>query len=150
MRTGKLTISRGSKLAEKPTDLPALSLVPRPEYETNEAASQSDNKWLRDRLEMVERLARLHSLGLLTAPEFDAEKALVLGRSASETGTFEPSTCSPAAKQREAVTGTSLLGTLFSWKFLPIGLVAGLALSFGAQPEETMRFFDQALRLAGA
>ena len=36
------------------------------------------------------------------------------------------------------------------WKFLPVGLAAGLALSAAAQPNETIRFFDEALRLFGA
>jgi hypothetical protein len=44
----------------------------------------------------------------------------------------------------------SLLGRLFDWRLLPLGLVAGLGFSFATQKQETIRFFDEALRLLGA
>jgi hypothetical protein len=33
---------------------------------------------------------------------------------------------------------------------VPVGIAAGLALSFVSQKQETLRFFDEALRLFGA
>jgi len=38
---------------------------------------------------------------------------------------------------------------LLSWRLVPIGLIAGLGLSYTSQPQETQRFFDDALRLIG-
>jgi hypothetical protein len=137
MRTGKLNISRGSEIGSARASEPRLALVePAPA-----AASRTDDEEghhaVLERLDALERFARLRSLDLLTADEFDAEKANLLIHSGAKTPSGAP-------------VNPSLAGRMFSWAFLPIGLVAGLALSFGAQPEQTVRFFDQALRLFGA
>ena len=139
MRTGKLNISRGSQIAQGRTEEPKLTLVPP--TETVQSAGEPDgHQAILDRLDALERLARLRSLDLLSADEFAAGKKLLLANSAEE-GSAVPS---------DDAVGPSLVARMFSWKFLPIGLVAGLALSFGAQPQETIRFFDQALRMFGA
>jgi hypothetical protein len=141
---GKLSISRGSQLA-KPEET-RLSLVPaHPVPQTIRAVEHSpvqDLKPLAERLELLERLARLRAQELLSAEEYAAEKAALIG--ATQDGT------KPDSAARAASAGPSLLGRLFSWKLLPLGLVAGIALSFGAQPQETMRFVDQALGRLGA
>ena len=139
MRTGKLNISRGSQFAEGRAEEPKLTLVPP--TESSETDGEADgHQAILERLDALERLARLRSLEMLSADEFAAGKRLLLAHSA-EQGSAVPG---------ENAVGPSLVARMFSWKFLPIGLVAGLALSFGAQPQETVRFFDQALRMFGA
>jgi hypothetical protein len=97
-----------------------------------------------DRLTALERLAKLHDQGALTDAEFAAEKAMLLARHTDELVLNEP-LLAPAPPR-----GPTLLGRLFSWRFIPVGVVAGLALSFASQPNETMRFFEETLRLFGA
>lgn len=139
MRSGKLNISRGSQFAEGRGDEPKLSLVPQMD-EPKAGGGFDGHQAILERLDALERLARLRSLDLLSADEFAAGKSLLLAQSG------EPAVGVPG----ESLVGPSLAGRLFSWKFLPIGLVAGLALSFGAQPQETVRFVDQVLRVFGA
>ena len=148
MRTGKLSISRGSHFPEGRPHEPKLSLVgasPLPAATLTAGSAAIELQPIQNRLDALERLARLRAQEILSREEFAAEKALILGR---------PVEGSNSRRRRVQETGDvarpSLIGRLLSWKFLPIGLVAGIALSFGAQPQETMRFFDQALRLVGA
>ncbi len=142
MREGKLSISRGTELATGPAE-PRLTLVTTPSSE-RPAEGQISPSRIDERLTALERLAALRSHNLLTDEEYAAEKALVRGVSPGE----------PLAGGRQgpalSIANPSLVGRIFSWKFIPIGLVAGLALSFGAQPRETIRFFDQALLFFGA
>jgi hypothetical protein len=39
---------------------------------------------------------------------------------------------------------------LLDWRLVSFALAAGLGLSYAMQPRETLRFFDEALRLLGA
>ena len=164
MRTGKLSISRGSQLPEAAAREPRLTLVPKAEVAPAAPAApaapvehpvqplpSSDYRLMHDRLTALERLARLHSQDLLSAEEFAAEKAMILSLPADELVLRQalPEPSAPPALP-EAERGPSLLGRMLSWRLVPIGLVAGLGLSFGAQPQETMRFFDHALSLIGA
>jgi len=139
MRTGKLNISRGSQIAEGRAEEPNLTLVPPTARSPSDGEADGHQAFLK-RLDALERLARLRSLDLLSADEFAAGKKLLLSHSAEQE----------SAVPSEKPLGPSLVARMFSWKFLPIGLVAGLALSFGAQPQETVRFVDQALRMFGA
>jgi hypothetical protein len=142
MRTGKLAISRGHQLAEPVEIRPAhLAIVPpaaEPAVEPGEAEAPAALP-VNERLDALERLVRLAEQGAFTAEEFAAEKALILGRT-PETSEL------PAARAR----GPSLLGRLLNWKLIPFGLAAGVGLSWLAQPAETARFFEEALRLFGA
>ena len=157
---GKLSISRGHQLGGAVAPSPRLALVPRPVPQAPAALAPQpvasvapippasfEYQVVHDRLTALERLARLHKQGALSAEEFAAEKALILGLPADELLLSEPI---PPGEVRLAPRGPSLLGRLFSWKFLPVGLAAGVALSFASQPRETIRFFDEALRLFGA
>ncbi|HWT13967.1 MAG TPA: hypothetical protein VN231_14530, partial [Allosphingosinicella sp.] len=107
-----------------------------------------------DRLTALERLARLRDQGTLSAGEFAAEKAFILNLPTDELVLREPVPAAAAIAEPAAPTrprpGPSLLGRLFGWKLVPVSLVAGLALSFATQPQDTLRFFDEALRLFGA
>ena len=153
MPTGKLAISRGN--------VPGVSTVParRPSAVDGAAAHRRpaprsggeepapiapEYKPLHDRLSALERLAKLRDLEILTESEFLAEKTYILGHHPDELVLNEPLIVPDAAR------GPSLLGRMLSWKFLPPGLAAGIALSFASQPTETMRFFDDAFRLLGA
>lgn len=144
MRTGKLAISRGHQQAEPPH----LSLVqPAPEavFDPEPAAPASPNYHLvHDRLTSIERLVRLFQQGALSAEEFQAEKLLILGLPADEylLRDSAPVHFVPAAR-RMPQRGPSLVGRMLSWKFLLFSLVAGLGFSYAAQPESTIRFFEQ-------
>ena len=141
MPTGKLAISRGHQLA-----LPLRPLTPEPP-----ASASPEYQLVHDRLSALERLTRLFEQGALSAEEFAAEKAIILKLPADELVLQAPAPVpfSPAPAL-PSPPGPSLLGRLLHWKFLPVGLAAGLALSAAAQPNETIRFFDEALRLFGA
>ena len=124
-------ISRGYQRSEAVAPAPvARAAAPPP-------APESD--WVGDRLSALERLAQLFERGALTAEEFAAAKALILN----------PQDL-PAPERVRPEPGPSLLGRLFDWRVIPVGLVAGLALSFASQPRETTRFFEEALRVIGA
>jgi hypothetical protein len=165
MRTGRLSISRGHQMEGAPVGVsappPHLTLVqlpaeqaPAPVFAPETAPPvTADYQLLHDRLTALERLARLFELGTLSAEEFAAEKALVLAQPAGELLLREPAPVHfvPAAPRKAApARGPSLLGRMLGWKLLLVGLVAGIGLSFAAQPAETQRFFEQALRLIGA
>src|SRR5690349_10142312 len=141
MRTGKIQISRGSQFAKIEKNEPRLTLVPSAPNHPSEAAEVENPqaellRSIGDRVNLLERLARLRAEGLLSPEEFAAEKAFLIGAPVD-------SEHYPAVAELPGRPGSSLVGRLFSWKFLPLGLVAGLALSFGAQPQETLRVFDQ-------
>jgi hypothetical protein len=152
MRTGRLQISRGCELAPAGPGGPKLSLVAAEKGiaappVSAQAQDEVGHQTMLARLEVLERLARLRSLELLSAEEYAAEKAFIL--SAHSQGRELPA---DAEKPLEAMEtrGPSLASRLFSWKLLPISLIAGLAFSFGVQPQETIRFLDQALSQIGA
>lgn len=150
MRTGRLSISRGHQLPETPDGPapPQLKLVPPPAAPAPPASP--DYQVVHDRLSALERLTRLFELGALSAGEFAAEKALILALPADELvlRDIAPVHFVPAAPRKPA-RGPSLIGRMLNWKFLLFSVVAGLGLSFAAQPNETQRFLDQILRAAG-
>lgn len=176
MRTGKLNISRGHQLGEATISTPRLSLVPCEEpagpapvsvaereappvpapaapvpQTMAPAPSSPDYLVVHDRLTAIERLTRLRDQGALTVEEYAAEKAIVLGLPADELVLHAPAPADwPAAPPPRPARGPSLLARLFDWKLVPLALAAGLGLSYASQPQETLRFFDEALRLVGA
>ena len=141
MRTGRLTISRGHQTDGPRPPAPRLAIVAQAEPP---APVSPAYRPLHDRLTALERLARLHEQGALTDGEFAAEKALILERHPDELVLNEPLLAADPAH------GPSLLGRLFGWRLVPLGIAAGLTLSFAAQPQSTIRFFDETLRLLGA
>lgn len=149
MRTGKLAISRGHQIG----DPPHLSLVPAEAAPPPEPAppATADYQLVHDRLTALERLTRLHDQGALSAAEFAAEKLLILGLPADEYVLREPAPVHfVPAEPRRPQRGPSLLGRMLSGKFVIFSLAAGLAFSLVAQPDATLRFFDQTLRYFGA
>lgn len=160
MRTGRLSISRGHQLQGEPVAIPPqLTLVPQPAEPRPAPVSvleqappaSPDYHLVHDRLTSLERLTRLFEIGALSAEEFAAEKALILGLPADELILRIPAPVGfvPAAPRRPA-RGPSLLGRMLGWKFILFSLVAGLGFSFAAQPRETTHLFEQVLRLFGA
>lgn len=151
MQTRQHQIRRGSERLEIQAEQPKLSLVATKIREDESSRSQYpggavDGSSFHDRLDALERLGRLRAQEILSAEEFAAEKALILGAVDTICDRTEP----VAGRSSKDKPQASLLGRMLSWKFLPIGLVGGLALSFGIQPQETVRFFEQALRALGA
>ncbi len=146
MRTGRLSIGRGHQVGGPAAPGPRLSIVAptRPEAPVPPPSVSPEYQPVHDRLSALERLARLHDQGALTDAEFAAEKAMLLARHTDELVLNEP-LLAPAPPR-----GPTLLGRLFGWRFIPVGIVAGLALSFASQPRETTRFFEESLRLFGA
>ena len=153
MPTGKLAISRGRGVDAVPAptrrlpcaDGTAMARRAAPRSGAEDPASVApEYKPIHDRLSALERLAKLRELEILTEEEFLAEKAYILRHQADELVLNEPLLAPEAAR------GPSLLGRMLSWKFVPVGLAAGFALSYASQPSETMRFFGDALRLLGA
>jgi hypothetical protein len=110
-----------------------------------------DSQLVHDRLTALERLTRLFELGTLSSEEFAAERALILGLPADELVLRNPAPVSfvPAAPRQRPVRGPSLLGRMLGWKFILFSLVAGIALSFAAQPRETSHLFEQIVRSFG-
>ena len=143
---GKLSISRGRERDEAQAAPPRLSIVARgqPAAPLPTPAISSIYQPVHDRLTALERLARLHGQGVLSDAEFAAEKALILERHPDELVLNEPLVAADHAP------GPSLFGRLFGWRLLSVGLLAGVALSLASQPEETSRFFTDALSLFGA
>jgi hypothetical protein len=149
MRTGRLSISRGHRYGGPAAPAPRLSIVgtaePAPRIAVeSQAAVASEYKPVYDRLGALERLARLRDSGVLDEAEFAAEKAAILNPQAGELVLNEP------LLVPERPRSPSLLGRLFGWKLVPIGIAAGLALSYASQPNETLRFLEETLRLLGA
>src|SRR3954451_17975403 len=138
MRTGRLSISRGHQLQGEPVAIPPqLTLVPQPAESGPALVSvleqappaTPDYQLVHDRLTSLERLSRLLETGMLSAEEFAAEKALVLGLPGDELvlSTLAPIGFVPAAPRRRTDRGPSLLGRMLGWKFLLFSLIAGLA-----------------------
>lgn len=154
VRTGKLSISRGYRTGDRPAPVPRLVLVPRepappparaktkPAVPSAPATVTPEYQPAHDRVAALERLARLLKQGALTPDEFAFEKARLLAGPTSELLLEHPA---PAPEPR----GPSLAGRLFDWRLLPLGLALGIGLSYASQPDETMRFLDDALRLLG-
>ena len=137
MRTGRLIISRGHQLEQAAPPPPRVAPPPLPLYPE-----------IDERLTALERLARLFEQGALDPREFAAEKALILGRYGDENvlERLAPTSFIPAhAPHRRP----SLLGRLLGWKLVPVGLAAGLAVSFSTQPVETTNFVNDLRGLAG-
>ena len=157
MRTGTLGIRRGHQIGDDLPAPPRLSVVPRckelptapdaPDEPPPPRPASPEYHAIHDRLVVLERLARLFDQGALTQAEFAAEKAALLSVSPDELVLVEPVAASPAAIPPRR---PSLLGRLLAWRLVPVALAAGLLFSFATQPQETMRFFDEALRLLGA
>ena len=121
MRTGRLSISRGHQLQETPDSAPPqLTLVaqpvegePAPLCAPNPASPVTpDYHAIHDRLTALERLTRLFECGTLTAEEFAAEKALILGLPADELvlRDLAPVHFVPAAPRKAPQSGPSLIG----------------------------------------
>lgn len=149
MRTGKLAISRGHQVAEPPH----LALVPAEPLSVRapEPPASPDYHLVHDRLTSLERLTRLFEQGALTGEEFASEKLLILGLPADELVLRDAAPVHfVPAEPRRPQPGPSLVGRMLSWKFLVLSLVVGFGFSFGTQPDETIRFFDQTLRFFGA
>jgi hypothetical protein len=163
MRTGRLSIGRGHGDGVPPLPAgPRLRLVsietgtPEPEgapapvtQSPSPAPATLDYHSIHDRLTALERLTRLHEQGALSVEEFAAEKVAILRLPAEELVLrAEGAPSSPARIERQR--GPSLLCRLLSWKFLPVGMTAGLGLSWYTQPRETLAFLEQAARYLGA
>lgn len=165
MRTGRLAISRGHHFIHGSEDAAAVTaaasapsrIEPLAIYEPAPAAAPArtqteplpDHALIDRRLTALERLTRLLEQGVLTEEEFADEKALILGRFARRATVGNPIAFVPRPDSRPH-RRPSLLGRLVGgWRAIPVGLVAGLALSFGTQPAATFRFFDESLRLFG-
>lgn len=172
MRTGRLAISRGHQLVHgleeaAPTPMalvpaplelepfalrePAADAVPGPSASPPELLA--DHELIDRRLTALERLTRLFEHGMLSAEEFADEKALVLGRFAARSTPHGPIAFTPAPPRPDREPprpGPSLFGRLLGgWRAIPVGLAAGLGLSFATQPEATIRLFDELFRLFG-
>ena len=107
--------------------------------------------FVHDRVTAIERLTRLRERGALSDEEYASEKAIVLALPADELVLHAPSPDEPLfAQPARRVQGPSLLGRLLDWRIVSFALAAGLGLSYATQPQETLRFFDEALRLFGA
>lgn len=158
MRTGKLSISRGSEWQENAHPVPRLVAVPSPapapepepepepvtpmEVRVCEPAPQSaDYHLVHDRLTALERLIRLHEQGALSPEEFAAEKTIILRLPAEELVLRE----APLPPVPLRPRGPSLVGRMMDWKFLSLACAAGLAFSFATESKETMNFFDDAI-----
>ena len=159
MRTGTLGIRRGHQIGDDLPAPPRLSVVPRckepsapPDAADEPPPRPASPEYhaIHDRLAVLERLARLFEQGALTQAEFAAEKAALLSFPANELILVESVDDSPALPAAIPPRRPSLIGRLFAWRLVPVALAAGLLFSFATQPQETMRFFDEALRLFGA
>ena len=147
MRTGRLAISRGHSMSEPPH----LALVPAEPMPVPEAPASADYHIVHDRLTSLERLTRLFEQGALSEAEFAAEKMLILGLPADELVLRDAAPVHfVPAEPRRPQQGPSLVGRMLSWKFLALSLVVGFGFSFGTQPDETIRFFNQIPRFFGA
>lgn len=163
MAAGKHSICRGHELGETPlvaprfageavdgAASPAHPLPPLP------SSLSADYGWIHERLTAVERLVRLYDQGALSEAEFAAEKAVILGGERPLPSEYvapalaPPTSFRPARGQAQRrIRGPSLIGRLLCWPVLVPGLAAGVALSLASQPEATMHFFDEGLRLFG-
>lgn len=159
MRTGSLGIRRGHEVGDNLPAGPRLSVVPRCEepsaspdaaIEPPPRPASPEYQAIHDRLAVLERLARLFEQGALTPAEFAAEKATLPSFSADELILVESVAVTPGLPAVIPPRRPSLLGRLFDWRLLPVAVSVGLLFSFATQRQETIRFFDEALRLLGA
>jgi len=164
MRTGRLSISRGHQIeGVAEASAPRLKLVQSPAEPAPAQVSapaeappvSPDYHLVHDRLTVLERLTRLRKSGALSAEEFAAEKARILALPADELLLNEPAPVHfvPATPRGGPQQGPSLLGRLLQRRFIlfiMFSLGAGLAFSYAAQPNATLRFIDQSLRIVGA
>jgi hypothetical protein len=132
MRTGRLSISRGHEIGSGSGPVP-IAPVPWEGIPVGFVPSTESYP----RLQALERLGRLREKDMLSPEEFALEKALILG-SLEEA----PSTAVPRP-------GPPLVSRVSKAWLLPLGLVVGLALSLIAQPRETLRFVQDAVRQLG-
>jgi hypothetical protein len=150
MRTGRLAISRGSRIeGAAPVSAPADATRAASPVPAQPAAPASpEYQLVHERLAALERLARLFEQGVLSAEEFAAEKRIILCLPADELvlRTAAPVSFFPIERLR-APRGPSLIDRLAGWKLIPIGLILGLAISFATMPRETTRFFTESWRL---
>src|SRR5215207_9215469 len=123
MHTGKPSISRGRGLSGPDRAGPRLSIVARAPA-APEPSISPEYQAVHDRLSSLERLARLREQGALTDEEFAAEKAAILGPAPDELILNEP------LLAPEPPRPPTLLGRLFGWRIIPVGILAGLALSY--------------------
>lgn len=136
MPTGRLNIARGHELEQRFASPPPPLAEPEPLTPAAEPSwSPAHFQPIEERLNALERLAKLHRDGLLSAEEYTAEKALLRGENEAVA---------------TAVPGPSLFGRILRWPVLAIGLAAGLALAATSQPETSRGLFDQTLQLIGA
>jgi hypothetical protein len=132
---------------------PSCDLSAAPSFEPQAAVPASPEYHLvHDRLTAIERLARLRDHGALTEQEYEAEKAMILALPADELLLHAPALASGRSdfQAPRPAQGPSLLARLLDWRLVSFALAAGLGLSYAMQPRETLRFFDEALRLLGA
>ncbi|MGQ0558356.1 MAG: SHOCT domain-containing protein [Sphingosinicella sp.] len=163
MAVGKHSICRGHELGETPVVAPRFAgetaegaIAPAHPLPPLPASLSADYGWIHERLTAVERLVRLYDQGALSEAEFAAEKAVILGGERPLPSEYAaplpglPTSFSPARVQASRrVRGPSLFGRLLCWPVLLPGLAAGVALSLASQPEATMHFLDEGLRLFG-
>lgn len=157
MRTGRLAISRGHQIDHSgDAARPRVAALPSPAAAASMPVSERaadpvellpDHELVDRRLGALERLTRLAEVGALSAEEFADEKALILGRLSERSPAHGPVSFQPAVPRAHP---RSLAGRLFGgWRAIPVGLLAGLGLSFATQPEATLRVADELLRLFG-
>lgn len=154
MRTGRLAISRGFSAPEPQGEPARFAIVPAVEEAPPESEPTLADALgaVNARLAALERLTRLCEAGALTADEFLAEKAAILGYARSNLlgpGAHDAQPIGFQPAHRDAPRGRSLAGRL-GWMLIPAGLVAGLGLSAISQPDATARAWDEALRMIGA
>jgi hypothetical protein len=144
MRTGKLTISRGHEVLEQrlgtrtaapPPVAAPVSFSPQP--------PQSELHLINVRLNALERLTRLVEQGTLSLDEFRIEKSLILRLTNEELLLTQAAPPPPRHK------GPSLASRMLGWRSLAVATVGGLALSFWAQPDETIALLSQTAQLVG-
>ena len=88
---------------------------------------------MHDRLTSLERLARLRESGILNDDQIAAEKERILQLPGEEL------ILRPAPTPR----APSLLGRLFNWKLLGLGVLLGLALAVLTRPDAVVQAVDR-------
>ena len=143
----RLRISRGRERDESPAPGPLrrVSIVAQAEPVSRLGRTRVSPLYrpVNDRLAALERLASLHQQGSLNDEEFLAEKLALLRQDPEELVLNAP------LLAHEPTDGESLLEGLFGWRLIPIGIFAGLVLSYLSQPRQTLNFFGDLLSLFG-
>lgn len=149
MRTGRLSISRGHELTAE-RFAPGVRGPQEPHPKPVSFSPSNDHGALhlvQVRLNALERLTRLVEQGAISVEEFKLEKSLILRLTGEELLLTQTAPeLAPAARER----GPSLLGRLVSWPGLVLAAAAGLTVSFAVQPDETLAFFTEGVRLLGS